>query len=449
MRKGLTTFLTVIFVIAVSIALIAIMQHISTTPSFNESGRVSEESGNITSADTNSNTSDNSDTASFDEPQDTVISFLACPDNIIHPSIYADAIIREAEKKGVTPVFSPLATAEYDFYPIYENVAADIAAADIAFVNVETLIGGNENGIKGYPMFNTPEAAGETLYNLGFDIYNLAHNHMLDSGDDKYLINCYNFFKERNGTVIGYYENEAATENIVIMERKGIKIALLTYTYSTNGIPLPANRNTYIPYFNENLINKQVALAKQQADIVLVFAHWGNEDTYLTNNYQRTYAQQFVNLGVDAIIGMHPHVIQPMEWVENGTGGRTLLVYSLGNFISGSQDAFNMLGGTLGFDIIRDKDSGEVYIDNVLFTPVVTHYIKPGRGIITHDTGHREYKIHYLKDYTEELAATHGAHIWEKTNKATLVGGKFSKANLVNTVKKYIPEEFLSDYFKD
>lgn len=447
MKKSLATFLTVIFVIAIAVSLVLVVKHIAEEPSGTISD-ISEQDADENSEDISSE--DNSSQPEESIPkQDTVISFLACPDNIIHPSAYYDAIIRAAEKNGTEPVYKPLETAVYDFESIYEYVASDVALADIAYVNVETMIGGNENGISGYPTFNTPEAAGEVLWGLGFDIYNLAHNHMLDSYNDKYLINCNDFFADKGGTVIGYYKNEADTENIKFIEREGIKIALLAYTYGTNGIPLPSDSETYIPYFNEALIRKQVEIAKQKSDLVIVSAHWGNEDTYNPNSHQRTYAQLFVELGVDVVIGMHPHVIQPMSWEENQDGDKTLLVYSLGNFISGMQDGFNMLGGMLGFDIIKDAESDAVSVDNVVFNPIVTHYTKPGRGINAHDTGHRDYKIYHLEDYTEELALKHGAKIWDRSHPYTLVGGEFSKENLLKTVKKYIPAEFLTDYYLD
>ncbi|MBO4794643.1 MAG: CapA family protein, partial [Clostridia bacterium] len=286
--------------------------------------------------------------------KDRVVHFLACPDNIIHPSVYYDALERAAKNAGKKPDYSSLGTAEYDFSPIYENVAAHIAAADLSYINVETLIGGNQNKISGYPTFNSPEAAGEYLVTLGFDIMNVAHNHMLDSKDDKYLKNCYNFFTQRGKTVIGYYKNDAAVDNIVVIEKNGIKIALLAYTDSTNGIKLSSSSSTVIPYFSEKLLKRQIPLAKKLADIVIVSAHWGSEDSYTANSTQRTYAQQMIDLGVDVIIGMHPHCLQEMGWRTNKDGHKTLLVYSLGNFISGMLNADNMLGGMLDFDIVKD-----------------------------------------------------------------------------------------------
>lgn len=378
--------------------------------------------------------------------EDKVVHFLACPDNIIHPSVYYDALETAARKAGKKPDYSSLGTAEYDFSAIYENVASHIASADLAYINVETMIGGNENKISGYPMFNSPEAVGEYLVELGFDIMNVAHNHMLDSKDDKYLINCYDFFTERGKTVIGYYKNDAAVDNIVVFEKNGIKIALLAYTDSTNGIKLKSSSPTVIPYFSNALLERQIPKAKEIADIVIVSAHWGSEDSYTANSTQRTYAQKMIDLGVDVIVGMHPHCLQEMGWRTNKQGHKTLLVYSLGNFISGMYNADNMLGGMLDLDIVKDGKTGETYVKNVLLTPVVTHYTGKS-GLNGSDTGHRNYKIYILDDYTEELAKKHQVVNREKDHAATLVGGKFCKANLLKTVLKYIPEEFLDECY--
>jgi poly-gamma-glutamate capsule biosynthesis protein CapA/YwtB (metallophosphatase superfamily) len=466
MKKSVITLLTTIFVIAVAASIITIMWYMSSNPTSSVSDALSSVSADGSKA-VSSVTSGKSETSSNSSPNDnpnsapssntsgstsqpsggegSVVSFLACPDNIIHPSVYADAIERAAAAKGKTPVYTPLANAEYDFKPIYENVAADIAKADLAYINVETLIGGNNNGISGYPMFNSPEASGQTLLDLGFDIFNVAHNHMLDSGNDKYLKNCNQFFKERGGLVIGYYENEADTSNIRLITKNGIKIALLSYTSSTNGIS--ASKSTsYIPYFNETLIRKQVELAKQQADCIIVSAHWGVEDTFSPNSEQKSYAKLFSDLGVDVVVGMHPHVIQPINWVTNSSGKKTLVAYSLGNFISGMQESYELLGGTLSFDIVKDA-SGKISIENVLFNPTVTHYTKASSKV-KDDTGQRNYKIYYLEKYTEELASQHAAVIWDKSHKLTLVGGAFSRENLVKTLKQYISAEFLPAAFK-
>lgn len=386
---------------------------------------------------------------SLPEVQDTVVSIVACGDNLIHPSVYYYAMECYAKSHDQTCTYAATNEANYDFFPIYTEVAAAMKEADICYINQETLSGGDGSTIGGWPKFNCPEAVGRTIKELGADVVNLAHNHMLDSYDDSYLKHTDAFLSSIGMTTIGYYENEADTNNIVLLEQKGITFAFLAYTYSTNGIT--CNSQTYIPYFNESLIRKQVALAKQQADVVLVSAHWGDEDSYTPNSSQRRYAQLFCELGVDVVIGMHPHCLQPIEWMTAENGNRTLIAYSLGNFVSGQQWANEILEGMLSFNIRKDGETGKITVEDALLTPLVMHSTHT-TAVAKNDTGYRNFKVYRLSDYTEELAAKNSAHWYEDTQNATkyLYGtGEFSIANLAITAQKLIPAEFLPQAFKD
>ncbi len=382
---------------------------------------------------------------SVPDDNETVVSFLACPDNIIHPSVYYHALETAAKNKGVAPDYSNLGTADYDFSGIYKNVASYIKSADISYINLETLIGGNDNPISGYPTFNSPEAAGEQLLELGFDVFNLAHNHMLDSFNDKYLINCNRFFTERGATTIGYYKDKSAIDDIVVVESKGVKIAFLSYTYETNGIRLSSSASTYIPYISESLIEKQMAKAKQVADLVFVSMHWGSEDSFNPGYDQRSTAQKLVDLGADVIIGMHPHVIQEAKWVTREDGSRCFLTYSLGNFVSGMYGGKNALGSMLSLDIVK-KAGQKPTVENVKIIPTVCHYEKGTSVDSKTDTGFRKFQIYLLKDYTAELAAAHGVH--KNGSKISSfdkeLDGNFSLETLNGKVNKLIPAEFLS-----
>lgn len=389
---------------------------------------------------------DESSSAISDDPgepaQNTVVSFLACPDNIIHPSVFYDAIERAAEAKGVKPSYSNLHDADYNFEPIYEHVADMIKSADIAYINQETLVGGRSGNISGYPCFNSPRAIADTVVGLGFDVVNVAHNHMLDSRNTSFLDNCNSVFKSLGVEVIGYYPNKESLNNITVIERKGIKVAFLSYTYSTNGIKLPSSSSVVIPYFEKSLVKKQVELAKKVADVTIVSCHWGVENSYNPNSMQKEYAKYMCDLGVDVVLGMHPHVIQPMEWMTSQNGSKTLVVYSLGNFVSGMRDGSNMLAGMLSFNFVKNGKTGAVTVEAPFFIPTVTQY-SAGPAKMSNDTGYRDFKIYLFEDYTEELAAKHGVCTYEKNHASTLVGGKFSKQNLLNTILRYIPKEFL------
>lgn len=382
------------------------------------------------------------------EDEDTVVSILACGDNLIHPSVYYYAMECYAKAHNETCTYAATNDANYDFFPIYENVAEAMKSADICYINQETLSGGPGTQISGFPQFNCPEAVGRTLKELGVDIVNLAHNHMLDSGDDRFLVHSNSFFNSIGLTPIGFYENEADTQNIVLYESKGIKFAFLAYTYSTNG--LTCSSQTYIPYFDEALIRRQVALAKQQADVILVSAHWGDEDSYTPNATQKRYASLFCELGVAAVIGMHPHCLQPMEWMTSDNGNRMLLTYSLGNFVSGQQWANEILEGMLSFQVRKDAKTGAITVEEPILTPLIMHSTKEA-VVARNDTGYRNFKIYRLSDYTEELAAKNSAHWYEaKDPTHRLYGsGEFSIQNLCKTVERLIPEEFLPADYKN
>lgn len=381
-----------------------------------------------------------------EEPAEERVRFLACPDNIIHPSVFYDAIERAARENGIEPEYSDLHNADYNFYPIYQNVKDAIEQADIAYLNQETLIGGTGGKIIGYPCFNSPHAVAETVIDLGFDVINVAHNHMLDSRDTEYLENCNKVFEEAGKEVIGYYPNEDSINNITVIENNGIRIAFLAYTYGTNGLDIPKDSEFVIPYFSDDLVTKQVSLAKEASDFIIVSCHWGYENTYNENKEQRYYASLMNELGVDIVLGMHPHVIQPMEWMTHENGNKTLVVYSLGNFVSGMVSGRNMLAGMLSLEIVKDLQSGNIYIETPKFIPTVTHYVKKDR-VASNDTGYRDFEIYYLSDYTEEIAATHGVCKYERSHGTTLVGGKFSKENLLKTLYEYIPIEFLPEEY--
>ena len=373
--------------------------------------------------------------------EDTVVSIVACGDNLIHPSVYYYAMECYASAHSENCTYAATNDSNYDFSSIYENVAARMKGADICYINQETLSGGEGTKIDGYPTFNSPEAVGRTLRELGVDVVNMAHNHMLDAGNDSFLIHSDGFFSSLGMTPLGYYEDEADTNNIVLYEEKGITFAFLPYTYGTNGITCYSK--TYIPYMEEAFVRKQVALAKQQADVVIVSAHWGWEDSFNPNSDQQFFAKLFCELGVDVVIGMHSHCIQPMQWMESSDGHRMLLTYSLGNFVSGMQNGLNVLEGMLSFNVRRSAETKEITIEEPLFTPLVLHYTKE-RSVDGKDTGYRNFKLYDLKDYTAELAGAHGVVWYERQhNTSTLYGGKFNLDNLYETLKRVIPAEFL------
>lgn len=359
-----------------------------------------------------------------DIPDDpTVISFLGVGDNIIYYGNVRDAASL-AEPGG----------RQYNFKPAYKNVADLISGADVSFINQEVLMSGGE--LSYYPRFNSPQDLGHDLVEIGFDVINIATNHMLD-GNDAGLRSTIEFWKSFDGiTMIGGYENAADYDAIRYYEKDGIVIAFLAYTEHTNFITPEPNADTVIPYFDESTIKRQVAYANQTADLVIVSAHWGDEYTYTPSDFQTHYAQVIADAGADVIIGHHPHVIQKIEWLTGEThGNKTLCAYSLGNFLSEMEYDYNMLGGILTFDISKLAD--DTHVENVKFLPCVTYF----------DTAFYNNSVWLLEDFTQDMADTHGIITYDWS-----YGYKDSHHIILDEfyyiVRQNISEDFLPDYFK-
>ena len=315
--------------------------------------------------------------------EDKRVSFVAVGDNLIHGGIYYDA----AQRNG----------GVYDFNSMYENTNYITQEADIAFINQETILGGVELGLSSYPTFNSPSEVSEAVVNAGFDWINHASNHTLDRGE-KGIINALNTWdKYQDVVVTGIARSEEERNAIKIIERNGIKFGLLSYTYGTNGIPIPEGKEYLVNLIDKEQIIKDVRRLKNECDVMIVNMHWGDEYSNTPNNQQKELAQLLADEGVMVIIGEHPHVIQPMDWVIGKNGNKTLVMYSLGNFLSAQDRTERMLGGMVTWDILKDGKTKEYKIENVEFLPTVTHINK----------GVRNYKTYVLKDYTDDLAKIH------------------------------------------
>lgn len=357
-----------------------------------------------------------------EEPNVSKVSFVAVGDNIVHSTVLADAK-KLAEGTG----------KDYNFVPMFENIQEYISSADIAYINQESPIAGEDRGYSGYPMFNAPDRVIYDLMEVGFDVFNIANNHMLDRHSSGYK-RTVEFMNSIDGiTMIGGYTDEEDFNNYRIIEKDGIKIALLAYTYGTNGInPDPASKMV-IPLCDEgsnDVIDRQTKEARELADIVIVSIHWGNEHWFTPSWLQEQQMEIMVNNNVDVILGSHPHVLEPMFWKDRPDGERTLVVYSLSNILSGMNYMRNHLGGIVGFDIVKAGD--EAYVGNASFIPTVCHF----NGSV------REFKLYELSDYTEEMLRKHGTQLRGTDTYRTM-------DYLYGIVKDTVPNEFLPEDFYD
>ncbi len=243
------------------------------------------------------------------------VSFVAFGDNIIHREIYEYAYKAE--------------NGSFDF--LYEPFREEIKSADIAAIQAETILVDKDSAISGYPLFGSPLAVGEAITKAGFDIAVCGNNHALDKGI--YGVDVTTDFYSQNGVTCIGIQNSSATsyEPYKLIARNGITFALFSYTYGTNGIDI-SDKYPYAVHCLDPSIATDIRDAKDEADIVIVFVHWGEEyNTEITSD-QKYYADLFANAGADVVIGTHPHVIQKMETVTRPDGTPMTIFYSLGNF---------------------------------------------------------------------------------------------------------------------
>ena len=272
-------------------------------------------------------------------------------------------------------------------------------------MNQEVIIGGAELGISGYPCFNADFGLSDALVDAGFDVICHATNHAMDKGSAG-LVNCAEHWKEQYPqiTVLGIHDTEETSTSRgadpSIIELPDMKVAVLNYTYGTNGIALPSDMPYAVDLLDEEQVAADIQRAEELADFTIVCPHWGTEYRLTPDDMQEKWTQIFLKNGADLVLGTHPHVIEPVEWVtDEETGHEMLAYYSLGNFVNwtsgiGEGIANRMVGGMAEVTISKD-DTGEVKVIDYGVRPLVSH--------VTSEPG--SVSAYFLDDYTEQLEA--------------------------------------------
>lgn len=332
--------------------------------------------------------------ASVEEKEDRIVHVLAAGDNLIHYSVYKDAEAYATDGE------------RYNFAPIYENVRYLVEAADVAILNQETIIADSlpvRGADGGALLFNSPTEVADTVIDLGFDVFTMANNHLLDFGTSA-LEESINFWNQKAAendlTVLGAYLNEEDANNIRIREVNGVKIAFLAYAEHLNGFSIPSDSPIRVVMnYEEDVIERQIKQAAELADAVIVSAHWGVEDTNVVSDDRIELANKMVSWGADVILGCHTHTAERMEWIPREDGSKGFVYYSMGNFVCAQSDNFNLVGEMPMFDIVIDGNTNELSLENVGCVPNIIHY----------DDGYfNNIKLYTYSQYTPELAASHG-----------------------------------------
>ena len=270
----------------------------------------------------------------------------------------------------------------YDFKPYLRLIKEKIKDYDLAYYNQETILGGTSIGLSSYPSFNSPWELGDTMIDAGFNLVSLATNHTLDRGEQAILKSREYWNSKDDVYAFGSYTSfdEKKELESKIFEKNNIKYAILNYTYGTNGIPVPYGKdylvnlwddtNNYEGY-KEKVIS-DINNLRDKVDILMVAMHWGREYTFVPTDLERKTAEFLANNKVDIIIGSHPHVIQPVEWLND-----TLVIYSLGNFISAqnSESCSNYkcnIGLMTSLTITKKEDN--IKIDNINNELIYTYH---------------------------------------------------------------------------
>ena len=292
----------------------------------------------------------------------------------------------------------------YDYDSLFSHTKEEIAAADLALVNQEVIIGGADLGISGYPCFNADYSLCDSLVGAGFDVICHATNHAMDKGREG-LVNCAEYWRDEYPqiTVLGIHDTADTSTSCgadpSIIELGDMRIAVLNYTYGTNGISLPADMSYSVDLLKEEQVAADTWRAEELADFTIVCPHWGTEYRLTPDASQEKWTKIFAENGADLILGTHPHVIEPIEWVTDEASEHEMLVYySLGNFVNwtsgtGEGVANRMVGGMAEVTITKN-DHGEVEIANYGVKPMISHVASAPEGVTTY----------FLEDYPEELA---------------------------------------------
>ena len=321
--------------------------------------------------------------AATGEPVEARVSFVAVGDNVPN-DVLADFADSKAGEQG---------DGTYDYRSLFAPVKNIVENADLAYIDQEVHVGGAELGARGYPSFNTTDEMADAVVDAGFDLVASATNHAYDWGPYGAIEHSRSVWNALPVAFTGTATNESEAADIPVVERNGVKFALLSYTYGLNGYQKDDIADYYVNLYDEQRLTEDVEKARKAADVVIVAMHWGEEYQSEPTDEEKRYAQLLADLGVDVVVGSHPHIIQPMTWVKGKGGNNTLVCYSLGNFIMNYTDPapYQTLEGMMACDFVKSGE-GTVSIENVKWIPLVYHA----------QVG--QYAVFAVKDYPPLLA---------------------------------------------
>lgn len=282
------------------------------------------------------------------------LTFAAVGDNLIHYQIY-DYALRHFDG---------------NFDDLFLRVLPELAKYDVTSLNHETILVEERGEYSSFPFFGTPVQVGEAVIRAGFDIVSCATNHALDKGVEA-IDRTAKLYRQAGVLCPGIQVSGEDYRPYELLDRNGIRCAVFSYTQSTNGAPLPEGSPYAVHTLNDPAqVERDLKQGAEEADFCLVYVHWGTEYQTEPDEFQRQWAQNFADWGADVVIGTHPHVLQPAEWVAGADGAQTLVYFSLGNFISAQTGEACRRGGMATFTVV--KEAGVCRVTDFDLLPLVT-----------------------------------------------------------------------------
>ena len=268
-------------------------------------------------------------------------------------------------------------TKTYNYDSFFTEVKDIISQGDWAIGNLETTLAGPETGYTGYPMFNAPDTLADAIKKAGFNVLTTANNHSLDRREAGVLKTLENV-RSRGIIPVGTAASVQEAEEILILEKNEISMAMFAYTYGTNGIPIPKGKDYLVSLIDEPKIIQDIQAARQLGvDVVTVALHFGNEYERQPNEQQKKLVKNLVNAGADIILGSHPHVVQPYEIFEitdeSGKTRKAVAIYSMGNFVSNQQGDYKDLGVIFKVNIRKSFPEETIEFTEIKAIPTWVH----------------------------------------------------------------------------
>lgn len=314
--------------------------------------------------------SDDSEDIEVKEPKEYQARLFMVGDALIHSAIYYDA----KQSDG-----------SYNFIPMLEYIKPISSKYDLVYYNQETILGGASLGYSNYPRFNSPQEVGDAFLDAGFNMVSLATNHTMDKGEQG-VINSVNYWKSKTNVVSsGQWISQEDRDQINTYEKNGITYAFFSYTTWTNGLETPVGKEYLNNVYSEEKAKNDIEKVRDKVDVVIVAMHWGTEYSFGVSESQTEIANYLSSLGVDIIIGAHPHVVEPVEYINNG---KTLVIYSLGNFISDQVGIERLTGMMMEVTIKKVVDVDDSVTISVVNPKAELIYTKSNNG------GNRDFKVY-------------------------------------------------------